>query len=66
MDSKVKTYTFYEPEVGKPITHTEDEIIEIFWDYYVKQMEKVGRGDQISRESCIASYCSVHWATLDK
>jgi hypothetical protein len=66
MDGEMKSYTFYEPEVGNPITHTEDEIIQIFWDYYVKQMEFVGRREEISREGCILSYCSVHWAVLDK
>ena len=41
---------------------SEDEIIDTYYDYWCKMMEKVGKAIEISREKCIQDFLVMHWA----
>jgi hypothetical protein len=44
------------------ITMTEDEILDTFWDYWVSQMQRVGKLPMVTEANCIEDYVVVHWA----
>lgn len=41
---------------------TDKEILDFYWDYWSKQMHRVGRGHLINEEDCILDFAVVHWA----
>ena len=43
---------------------SDKEILDYYWDYWCKQMHKVGRGHLINEEDCIMDFATIHWATI--
>lgn len=37
-------------------------ILADYWEYWCTQMDRVGRSDEISEQSCIEDWVTVHWA----
>lgn len=60
----MKTYQYdeYDPDGGRIVTITEDEIIEKYWDYWCEQMRRVRKSHMIFRENCIDDFIVVYWA----
>jgi predicted phosphohydrolase len=44
------------------VTMTDKEILDYYWDYWCKQMHRVGRAESINEEDCILDFAVVHWA----
>ena len=57
--SSMKLYKYCEPCGDKYIT--EQQIIEQYFPYWSKQMDKVGRKHLINYKNCIEDFCVVHW-----
>jgi hypothetical protein len=47
---------------SKVVTYSEDEIIDMFYESWKKEMEKIGKAEFISKEECILDWVAVHWA----
>lgn len=45
---------------------TDKEVLSMYFPHWAEQMIKVGRGDQVNEEDCIADFAVVHWATIDE
>jgi hypothetical protein len=58
----MKYYAVLDQEADKPTILSEVEILEFYWDYWSKQMQKVNKYDQINPQNCIEDFCVVHWA----
>lgn len=64
----MKYYTYVEPTSETdmtPVYHTlsEDEIIETYWDHFIKNIKKMGLSeDSVTRWDCIDTWVVVHWA----
>lgn len=43
---------------------SDKEILDYYWDYWSKQMHRVGRGHLINEEDCILDFATIHWATV--
>ena len=43
---------------------SDQAILDTYWDYWYKQMVKVGRESQISENSCITDWAVTHWAVV--
>ena len=54
--------TKQQPYVNKVITVTDDEIIDMYWGWWKKQIKKVGRHHLLTRENCIQDFVTEHWA----
>lgn len=51
-------------EIDEVYESTEEEILDMHWDYWKEEMEKKYGKDHelITKENCIASWCNLHWA----
>lgn len=61
-----KYYTIsYPGNMGQHIQETlsEDQILQIYYEYWSNRMKKVGKEYKISEYNCILDWASVHWAT---
>lgn len=43
---------------------SDKEILDYYWEYWSKQMHRVGRGHLINEEDCILDFATIHWATV--
>ena len=52
------------PVHGQPIVHelSESEILVEYYSWWIGQMHRVGKADQISERACIEDWVIVHWA----
>jgi hypothetical protein len=44
------------------VVMTDKEILDYYWEYWSKQMHRVGKGHLINEEDCILDFAVVHWA----
>ena len=49
-----------EPDGTRVITRS--EIIEQYFPWWSEQMRRIGKADQISEDTCVEDYVTVHWA----
>jgi hypothetical protein len=62
----VKYWTIVFPgEQGQHVQETwsEEQILKYFYTYWSTKMIEAGKGDDISKESCLDDWITVHWAT---
>ena len=44
------------------VVMTDKEILDYYWEYWSKQMHRVGKGHLINEENCILDFAVIHWA----
>ena len=66
----MKIYTYNKPVflndkvIGNTkYTVTEEDIIELYWEYWNDSMIKVGKRSQCTRQNCIDDFVVVNWAS---
>ena len=51
----------YDDQDGRHI-FTEEEILEIYYPHWKREMTRIGKVDQISERACIEDWVVVNWA----
>lgn len=65
--NSTKLYCYNEPideeaKESRVVKLTRQEILDFYWDYWKKEMDKAGKSDMISEDLCIQDFVTVNWA----
>ncbi|WP_249370118.1 hypothetical protein, partial [Actinomyces sp. 186855] len=54
---------YLDPKIIVEVVLTEDEVLDVYWDYWKDKMEKAEKPSHLITESnCIEDFITVHWA----
>lgn len=53
---------YTEPPGSVLITVTEEQILEIYWDYWVDRILEANKDHLICKENCIQDFITINWA----